>query len=93
MSGRETWRDRELRFTLVVSQPEGGYYRAQAAWADNGEVISACDAPRPADCLAGAAGALANVFGRVDLASGVEQAIKRPGVNPLGAREPATPPE
>jgi hypothetical protein len=76
MAGESSWRDRELRFTLVVSQPEGGYYRAQAAWADNGEIIAACDAPRPADCLAGAAGALAHVFGRAELASGVERAIK-----------------
>ena len=84
MSGQDSWRDRELRFTLVVSQPEGGYYRAQAAWADNGEVITACDAPRPADCLAGAAGALAHVFGRAELASGFEQAMKRTGGDPAG---------
>jgi hypothetical protein len=69
------WRDRELRFTLVVSQPEGGYFRAQAAWADTEEVIASCDAPRPGDCLAGAAGALAQVFGRAELASGVERAL------------------
>jgi hypothetical protein len=77
MSDRPNWKDRELRFTLVVSRPEDGYYRAQAAWADNAEVIASCDAPRPADCLAGAAGALAHVFGRAELASGVERAIDR----------------
>jgi hypothetical protein len=70
-----SWRDRPLRFTLVVSQPEGSFYRAQAAWADNDEVIAACDAPRPGDCLAGAAASLAQVFGRAELASGVERAI------------------
>jgi hypothetical protein len=75
MSDQGSWRDRELRFTLVVSQPEGGYYRAQAAWADNEEVIATCDAPRPGDCLAGAAGALAQVFGRAELASGIERAV------------------
>jgi hypothetical protein len=75
MSDESSWRDRELRFTIVVSQPEDAYYRAQAAWADNGEVIAACDAPRPGDCLAGAAGALAHVFGRAELASGIEQAV------------------
>jgi hypothetical protein len=77
MSDQASWRDRELRFTIVVSQPEGGYYRAQAAWADSGEVIAACDAPRPGDCLAGAAGALAHVFGRAELASGIEQAVSQ----------------
>ena len=76
--------DRELRFTLVVSQPEGGYYRAQAAWADNGEVIAACDAPRPGDCLAGAASALAHVLGRAELASGVERTIKQGVAQPRG---------
>ena len=78
MSDQSSWKDRELRFTIVVSQPEGGYYRAQAAWTDNGEVIAACDAPRPGDSLAGAAGALAHVFGRAELATGIEQAISRP---------------
>jgi hypothetical protein len=82
MAADPSWRDRELRFTLVVSRPEGGHYRAQAAWADNGEVIAACDAPRPGDCLAGAAGALAHVFGRAELASGVERAIAQPGAEP-----------
>jgi hypothetical protein len=77
MSEDSSWKDRPLRFTLVVSQPESGYYRAQAAWADNDEVIAACDAPRPGDCLAGAAAALAQVFGRAELATGVEQAISR----------------
>jgi hypothetical protein len=85
MADQANWRDRELRFTLVVSQPEGGYYRAQAAWADSGEVIAACDAPRPADCLAGAASALAHVFGRAELATGVERAIKRPRGGPADA--------
>ena len=73
------WKDRELRFTIVVSRPENGYHRAQAAWADNGEVIAACDAPRPGDCLAGAAGALAQVFGRADLAAGLDRAVKDAG--------------
>lgn len=77
MSDQPSWKDRELRFTIVVSRPEGGYYRAQAAWADNDEVIAACDAPRPGDCLAGAAGALAHVFGRAELATGIEQAAVR----------------
>jgi hypothetical protein len=85
MAGDSSWRDRELRFTLVVSQPEGGHYRAQAAWADNGEVIASCDAPRPGDCLAGAAGALAQVFGRAELASGVERAIAQTGGGEPGA--------
>jgi hypothetical protein len=75
MASDSSWKDRELRFTLVVSRPESGYFRAQAAWADNGEIIASCDAPRPGDCLAGAAGALAQVFGRAELASGVERAI------------------
>ena len=79
MAGEANWRDRELRFTLVVSQPDGRHFRAQAAWADNGEVIAACDAPRPGDCLAGAASALANVLGRAELASGIEQAITQTG--------------
>jgi hypothetical protein len=79
MPGDPSWSDRPLRFTLVVSRPEEGYYRAQAAWADNGEVIAACDAPRPGDCLAGAAGALAHVLGRAELASGVERAITTRG--------------
>jgi hypothetical protein len=82
MSDDPSWRDRELRFTLVVSQPDGGYYRAQAAWADTGEVIAACDAPRPGDCLAGAAGALAHVFGRAEIASGVGRAIKQTASEP-----------
>ena len=82
MSDQSSWKDRQLRFTIVVSQPEGGYYRAQAAWADNGEVIAACDAPRPGDCLAGAAGALAHVFGRAELASGIEQAVVQRGGEP-----------
>jgi len=86
MSDQPSPMDRELRFTLVVSQPEGGYYRAQAAWADNGEVIAACDAPRPGDCLAGAAGALAHVLGRTELASGVERAIKQGAAQPGGGR-------
>jgi hypothetical protein len=71
-----SWKDRELRFTIVVSRPEAGYHRAQAAWADNGEVIAACDAPRPGDCLAGAAGALAQVFARADLAAGLDRAVR-----------------
>jgi hypothetical protein len=83
MADESSWRDRELRFTLVVSRPAGGHYRAQAAWADNDEVIAACDAPRPGDSLAGAAAALAQVFGRAELASGVERAITQTG----GARE------
>ena len=74
MSDRPTWRDRELRFTLVISRPEAGYYRAQAAWTDNDEVIASCDAPRPAHCLAGAVSALAHVFGRAELVSGLERA-------------------
>jgi hypothetical protein len=82
MSDPSSWKDRELRFTIVISQPEGGYYRAQAAWADTGEVIAACDAPRPGDCLAGATGALAQVFGRAELASGIEQAVSRPRSEP-----------
>jgi hypothetical protein len=73
------WTDRELRFTLVVSNPGGGHYRAQAAWADNDDVIAACDAPRPGDSLAGAAAALAQVLGRAELASGVERAITQTG--------------
>jgi hypothetical protein len=77
MTDELSWKDRELRFTIVVSQPESGYHRAQAAWADNDEVIAACDAPRPGDCLAGAAGALAQVFARVDLAAGLDRAIKQ----------------
>jgi hypothetical protein len=85
MPDDSNWKDRPLRFTLVVSQPERGYYRAQAAWADNDEVIAACDAPRPGDCLAGAAAALAQVFGRAELASGVEQAITQTGGPPGGA--------
>jgi len=82
MSDQPNWRDRELRFTLVVSRPQGGHYRAQAAWADNEEVIVACDAPRPADCLAGAAGALAQVFARAELASGLEGALTEPRRTP-----------
>jgi hypothetical protein len=82
MADDPSWRDRELRFTLVVSRPEGSYYRAQAAWADNDEVIAACDAPRPGDSLAGAAAALAQVFGRAELASGVERAITEPRDRP-----------
>jgi hypothetical protein len=82
MADESRWRDRELRFTVVVSQPEGGHYRAQAAWADNDEVIAACDAPRPGDCLAGAAAALAQVFGRAEIASGVERAITQTGREP-----------
>ncbi len=77
MTDELNWKDRELRFTIVVSQPEGGYHRAQAAWADNDEVIAACDAPRPGDCLAGVAGALAQVFARADLAAGLDRAIKQ----------------
>jgi hypothetical protein len=88
MSEQASWQDRELRFTLVVSRPEGGYYRAQAAWADNGEVIAACDAPRPADCLAGAAGALAQVLGRTELASGLGRAIEQSRAAPGGANQP-----
>jgi len=79
VAGETDWRDRELRFTLVVSQPDGRSYRAQAAWSDNGEVIAACAAPRPGACLAGAAAALAHVFGRAELASGIEQAITQTG--------------
>ena len=75
------WRDRDLRFTLVVSRQDG-YYRAQAAWADNEEVIAACDAPRPADSLAGATSALVNALGRLDFTSGIEAAIKRLGAPP-----------
>jgi hypothetical protein len=82
MAGESSWRDRELRFTLVVSQPQEGHYRAQAAWADNDEVIAACDAPRPGDCLAGAAAALAQVLGRAELATGVERAITQRGRDP-----------
>ena len=77
MANELNWKDRELRFTIVVSQPEAGYHRAQAAWADNDEVIAACDAPRPGDCLAGAAGALAQVFARAELAAGLDRAIKQ----------------
>jgi hypothetical protein len=87
MSDQARWQDRELRFTLVVSQPEGGYYRAQAAWADNGEVIAACDAPRPADCLAGAASALAQVLGRTELASGLGRALGQSQTRPGGAEQ------
>ena len=79
MADEPSWRDRELRFTLVVSQPSGGHYRAQAAWADNDEVIAACDAPRPGDSLAGVAAALAQVLGRAEIASGVERAITQTG--------------
>jgi hypothetical protein len=86
MSDQPSPMDRELRFTLVVSQPEGGYFRAQAAWANNGEVIAACDAPRPGDCLAGAAGALAHVLGRAEFASGVQHAIKQGAAQPGGDR-------
>jgi hypothetical protein len=82
MSDESSWRDRELRFTIVVSRPEGSYHRAQAAWADNGEVIAACDGPRPGDCLAGAAGALAQVFARADLAAGLERAVRDTGSAP-----------
>jgi hypothetical protein len=74
MSDQPSWKDRELRFTIVVSRPEETYYRAQAAWADTDEVIAACDAPRPGDCLAGAAGALAQVFARAELATGLQAA-------------------
>jgi hypothetical protein len=79
MADEPSWKDRELRFTVVVSQPTGSHYRAQAAWADNDEVIAVCDAPRPGDSLAGAAAALAQVFGRAELASGVERAITQTG--------------
>jgi hypothetical protein len=82
MAAESNWRDRELRFTLVVSQPDGASYRAQAAWADNNDVIAACDAPRPGDCLAGVAAALAQVFGRAEIASGVERAITHTGREP-----------
>jgi hypothetical protein len=82
MASEPNWKDRELRFTLVVSRPEAGHYRGQAAWADNGEVIASCDAPRPGDSLAGAAAALAQVFGRAELASGVERAIAQTGGEP-----------
>ena len=85
MPAESRWRDRELRFTLVVSQPAGGQYRGQAAWADNEEVIAACDAPRPGDCLAGVAAALAHVLGRAELASGVERAIAETGSKPADA--------
>jgi hypothetical protein len=85
MSEERSWKDRELRFTIVVSRPEGSYHRAQAAWADTGEVIAACDAPRPGDCLAGAAGALAQVFARADLAAGVERAVRDSGGSPGGS--------
>ena len=79
MDAPSDWRDRELRFSVVVSQPSAGYFRAQAAWADNDEVIATCDAPRPGDCLAGAAAALAHVFGRAELASGVQRSITPTG--------------
>jgi hypothetical protein len=88
MADEGSWQDRELRFTLVVSRPEDGYYRAQAAWADNGEVIAACDAPRPADCLAGAAGALAQVLARSELAAGLGRALGQSGAAPGGANGP-----
>jgi hypothetical protein len=78
MADQSNWKERELRFTIVVSRPEGGAYRAQAAWSDRDEVIAACDAPRPADCVAGAANALAQVLARAELASGLERAIAEP---------------
>jgi hypothetical protein len=87
MSDQASWQDRQLRFTLVVSQPENGYYRAQAAWADNGEVIAVCDAPRPGDCLAGAAGALTQVLARTELASGLGTALGQGGAARGGASE------
>ena len=51
------------------------------------QVIAACDVPRPTDCLAGAAGALVQVLGRTELASGLGQALGQGRAAPGGANE------
>jgi hypothetical protein len=66
------WRGRLLRFVLEVREHEGAH-RASAAWADNGEILAACDAGMPADAFAGAAAGLTSIVGRIEVAEGLRR--------------------
>jgi hypothetical protein len=79
------WRGRPLRFVLEVREHEGAH-RASAAWADDDEILVACDAGMPADALAGAAAGLTSIVGRIEVAEGFRRGGERVAdvLRPLG---------